>query len=238
MRKMASFVFAAGALAAAQAAQAGVCDAQFMHDGGAVQLTGTGNLALGADLNFAEVSKTNGDNCRARVRGVATFSYAGLPPGKSRLDYLMTVKSGQATFVRYATAGEAPRPSEGQFDLRMLGVARGVSLRALHRLIPFGVAGFATSAITGFLFVVSAPDQYLYNPALQTKLALMGLAGVNMVLFYATAARAASSTNPDDLPPMRARLFGVVSLGCWLGVIACGRVITAFRPPWYWCWWC
>ena len=49
-------------------AQAGVCDAQFMHDGGAVQLTGTGNLALGADLSFAEVSKSNGDNCRARCR--------------------------------------------------------------------------------------------------------------------------------------------------------------------------
>lgn len=126
----------------------------------------------------------------------------------------------------------------GMFDLRMLGVARGVSLRALHRLIPFGVAGFAISAITGFLFVVSAPGQYLYNPALQTKLTLMGLAGVNMVLFYAAAARAVSSTSRDDLPPMRARLFGVVSLGCWLGVIACGRVITAFRPPWHWCWWC
>ena len=55
-------------------AQAGVCDAQFMHDGGAVQLTGTGNLALGADLSFAEVSKSNGDNCRARVQGVARFS--------------------------------------------------------------------------------------------------------------------------------------------------------------------
>ena len=123
-------------------------------------------------------------------------------------------------------------------DLRMLGVARGVSLRALHRLIPFGVAGFATSAITGFLFVVSAPDQYLYNPALQTKLALIGLAGVNMLLFYAIAASAASSTGPDDLPPLRARLFGFVSLVCWLGVIACGRVITAFRPPWTWCLWC
>jgi hypothetical protein len=126
----------------------------------------------------------------------------------------------------------------GMFDLRMLGVARGVSLRALHRLIPFGIAGFATSAISGFLFVVSAPDQYLYNPALQTKLALMGLAGVNMALFYATAARAVSSTGPDDLPPSRARLFGLVSLACWLGVIACGRVITAFRPPWNWCLWC
>ena len=87
-----------------------------------MQLTGSGNLSLGADLTFAEVTKSNGDNCRARVQGVATFSYAGLPPGKSKLDYLMTVKGGQATFLKYASAGEAPKPSEGQFDLRMLGL--------------------------------------------------------------------------------------------------------------------
>jgi hypothetical protein len=110
-----------GAVLAAGAAQAGVCDAHFMHDGGAVQLTGTGNLQLGADLAFGEVTKSNGDNCRARVNGVATFSYAGLPPGKSKLDYLMTVKNGQASFVRYQNAGEKP-VSEGQFDLRMLGL--------------------------------------------------------------------------------------------------------------------
>jgi len=128
--------------------------------------------------------------------------------------------------------------SVGMFDLRMLGVARGVSLRALHRLIPFGLAGFAMSVTTGFLFVVTTPDQYLYNPALQTKLALMALAGVNMALFYATAARAVKATGDFDLPPFRARIIGAVSLFCWLGVITCGRVITAFRPPWHWCFWC
>nr|WP_094856923.1 hypothetical protein [Bordetella genomosp. 10] len=117
-------MLAAGALAlslGAGAAQAGVCDAAFMHEGGAVQLTGRGNLALGADLAFSEVDKTNGDNCRARVNGVATFSYAGLPPGKSKLDYLMTVRAGQATFVKYENAGEKPS-GDGQFDLRMLGL--------------------------------------------------------------------------------------------------------------------
>jgi hypothetical protein len=126
----------------------------------------------------------------------------------------------------------------GLFDLRMLGVARGLSLRALHRLVPFGVAGFAMSLTTGFLFVVTAPDQYLYNPALQTKFALLALAGINMLLFYATTARAAWATADDGLPPVRARLFAGISLLCWLGVIACGRVITAFRPPWNWCFWC
>uniref|UniRef100_UPI0039EFD5FB hypothetical protein n=1 Tax=Bordetella sputigena TaxID=1416810 RepID=UPI0039EFD5FB len=106
---------------AAGAAQAGVCDAQFIRNGGEVQLTGSGNLQLGADLAFAEVTKSNGENCRARVSGVATFSYAGLPPGKSKLDYLMTVRDGKATFVKYENAGEKPA-SDGQFDLRMLGL--------------------------------------------------------------------------------------------------------------------
>jgi hypothetical protein len=126
----------------------------------------------------------------------------------------------------------------GLFDLRMLGMARGLSLRALHRMVPAGVVGFAMSLTTGFMFVVTAPDQYLYNPALQTKFALLALAGINMVLFYATTARAVWATTDDGLPPVRARIFAAVSLLCWLGVIACGRVITAFRPPWQWCFWC
>jgi hypothetical protein len=103
---------------------------------------------------------------------------------------------------------------------------------------PFGLAGFALSITTGFLFVVTAPDQYVYNPALQTKLALMALAGINMLLFYLVAARSVWLTGADELPPLRARVFGAVSLACWLGVITCGRVITAYRPPWHWCLWC
>ena len=126
----------------------------------------------------------------------------------------------------------------GFFDLRMLGVARGVSLMALHRMIPLGLAGFALSLTTGLLFFFTAPDQYLYNPAFQTKAVFIGLAGLNMLLFYAIAARDVQATPAGALPPLRARVFGAVSLTCWLGVIVCGRVITAFRPPWHWCFWC
>ncbi|AHV94375.1 hypothetical protein BTL48_07495 [Bordetella holmesii] len=100
---------------------AGVCDAKFMHDGGQLQFSGSGNINLGADLAFSDVSRSNGDNCRARVQGVASFAYAGLPSGKSKLDYLMTVKGGQASFARYEQAGEAPA-RDGQFDLRILGL--------------------------------------------------------------------------------------------------------------------
>jgi hypothetical protein len=127
----------------------------------------------------------------------------------------------------------------GLFDLRMLGVARGVQLRALHRLVPFGIAGFAISLTTGSLFVMTTPDQYLHNPAFLIKMSFLLLAGVNMVLFYLIAARTVWLTGEDDLPPVPARVFGAVSLVCWLGVMTCGRVITAYRPPaYFWCPWC
>ena len=92
---------------------------------------------------------------------------------------------------------------------------------------------------TGVMFVATAPDQYLYNPAFQIKLGLMALAAVNLVVFYATTARSLRTLGPEDAIPLPARLFAIVSLLAWTGVIAAGRVITAFRPPaWFWCGWC
>lgn len=127
----------------------------------------------------------------------------------------------------------------GTFDLRMLGAVRVVPLNALHRLIPFGIAGFVLSVVSGVMFVVSAPDQYVYNPAWQIKMLLLGIAGANMAGFYLTTARKLKALGPDDPPPLAARIFAGVSLTAWLGVIATGRVITAFRPPaWFWCAWC
>ncbi|SAI65693.1 Uncharacterised protein [Bordetella ansorpii] len=131
-----SFLPVAAALAAVSgAAQAGVCDAPFMRDGGQVQLTGKGNIALGADLAFAEVARQSGNQCRARITGTASFGYAGLPPGKSKLDYLMTVRNGQATFVRYDKAGGQPQ-EEGQFDLRMLGLFAYASVTGEGQRLP------------------------------------------------------------------------------------------------------
>jgi hypothetical protein len=127
----------------------------------------------------------------------------------------------------------------GMFDLAMLGLVRGLPLNALHRLVPFGVLGFVLSAASGFMFVVSAPDQYLYNPAWQIKMCLLALAGANMVLFYVTTYGRVKVLGSGGSVPFAARAFAAVSLTCWIGVITAGRVITAFRPPSYmWCAWC
>jgi len=102
-------------------ASAGLCQAPFMHDGGQVQLSGSGGLQLGADLSFSEVSQQGADNCDARVQGVATYGLAGLPPGKSTLDYRMKIRNGKASFERPGAGGKS-EPTEGRFDLRMIGL--------------------------------------------------------------------------------------------------------------------
>jgi hypothetical protein len=127
----------------------------------------------------------------------------------------------------------------GMFDLRVLGVAKGVPIAWLHRLVPVGVAGWLIAVATGFCFLVSAPSQYLHNPAFQSKMSLMALAGANMVVFYISGASAAvRATRPEEKAALWIKVFAFVSLAAWLGVIICGRVITYFRPPYFWCLWC
>ena len=126
----------------------------------------------------------------------------------------------------------------GVFDLRMLGMAPGLSYADLHKLIPFGVAGYLLNVTTGTMFLTTAPDQYLFNPAFQTKMLFMLIAGINMLFFYTTTSKQVKGTAAMSGLPMRARTMAAISLACWCGVIIGGRLITYFRPPYYWCFWC
>lgn len=116
------------------------------------------------------------------------------------------------------------------WDLRLLGMAKRVPLSAFHRLVPFTVVGFAINATTGSMFLMTEPNQYLYNPAFHLKLLLLGLAGLNVLAFYSTVFWRFGTIAPGVDAPRIVKLFGAVSLMCWIGVIICGRLITFYRP--------
>lgn len=126
----------------------------------------------------------------------------------------------------------------GLFDLRMLGFASEISLSELHRLVPIGVGGYLLNVVTGTMFLSTAPDQYLYNPAVQSKLFFMLIAGINMMFFYATTAVNIKSETYTSQAIVRAKFMAGISLVCWCAVIVCGRLITYYRPPYHWCLWC
>jgi uncharacterized membrane protein len=116
------------------------------------------------------------------------------------------------------------------FDARLLGVAKGIPIRVMHRLIPIGLASYAVSVATGALFFIAEPDQYVYNPSFHFKLAFMLLAGLNAGAFYLTSYRRVTAGNASADAPRLAKAIGALSLCLWIGVIVAGRLLTFYRP--------
>lgn len=119
----------------------------------------------------------------------------------------------------------------GAFDLRVLGLGKGIAPAAIHRLLPFGLLGFAISIATGTLFIFGTPDQYFYNTAFHFKLVFLTLMGLNVAFFYASPFRAVRRLGPHDDAPRAAKLSAALSLAVMVGVMCCGRLLTFYRPP-------
>ena len=116
------------------------------------------------------------------------------------------------------------------WDLRLVGFMKHVPLAAFHKLIPIAVAGFALNAVTGTMFLMTYPDQYVYNAAFHLKVLCLLLAGLNVLLFYATTFRRVVTRGGGEQAPTLGRLSGAVSVALWISVIVCGRMITFLRP--------
>jgi hypothetical protein len=124
----------------------------------------------------------------------------------------------------------------GTYDLRLLGLGKGIPLALLKRVLPWGVVGFVLCVASGFVFVggiVSNVGTHPYvvlttNVWLQLKLLFIALAGINVLAFYVTGmGRLVDALGPDDDVPALGKAMGVASLTLWLGVIYFGRLI-----PW------
>ncbi len=116
------------------------------------------------------------------------------------------------------------------WDLRLLGLLKGVPAIAFHRLVPFAVVGFVINVTTGCLFLMTYPDQYVYNSAFHLKMLCLLLAGANVAAFYLTMFRRVTTADTGTSFPVMARLAGAISIALWLTVIVSGRMITFFRP--------
>jgi uncharacterized membrane protein len=109
-------------------------------------------------------------------------------------------------------------------DLRMLGLLKGISYAALHRLLPWGVAGFAVNLATGMLFFIGAPpDFYISNSVFLWKIALILVAGANALYF--TIFDQAWAMGAGDAPPMGAKVAAASGIVLWVGVIICGQML-------------
>ncbi len=98
-------------------------------------------------------------------------------------------------------------------------------MTALAReVLPWTWVCFGVAVASGTLLFSSKALKYYANIPFRLKIALLMLAGLNMVLFHML-------TRPGvrqwDLarPPLAARLAGGLSLLLWIGIVAAGRWI-------------
>jgi hypothetical protein len=114
----------------------------------------------------------------------------------------------------------------GVLDLRLLGALKRLPVAPLNRLIRWGVLGFVVNLLTGLVFFVGAPSQYVANIAFAFKLIFMVLAAVNLAVFYVTGiARTVDALGPGDDAPASAKIIAATSLFLWVGVMFWGRML-------------
>jgi hypothetical protein len=114
----------------------------------------------------------------------------------------------------------------GLLDLRLLGIEKRLPFGPLNRFVRWGVAGFVVNLVTGIVFFVGNPGQYIHNIAFGYKLIFIALAGVNVLVFYATGLfRTVETLGPGDDAPMLAKVIAATSLVLWIGVMYMGRML-------------
>ncbi len=113
------------------------------------------------------------------------------------------------------------------FDLRVLGLARGLPMAPLARFLPrLALLGFCVAAPAGFLLLSADAASVVRNPAFQMKLALILVAGANALAFHRYAGRDLAAW-PDHGPaPAAARVGAAASMALWLSAVAAGRLIA------------
>jgi hypothetical protein len=113
------------------------------------------------------------------------------------------------------------------FDLRLLGTSRALPVTGMERhllrsarwsllaIVPTGLAMFAAHA-----------TEMAENPAFRLKLLLLLAAGLNAAIFHRVPFRSVRDWDTEARAPDLARVAGLLSIGLWAGVIACGRLLA------------
>jgi len=118
-------------------------------------------------------------------------------------------------------------------DLRVLGFAPGLSVKAMGRFLPLLWLAFAINAVSGVLLLVAYPTKALTNPVFYVKLCLIALAVwlVHRIGRAVLRAPDAGQNASSVALPKHARRLAIISLAAWIALITAGRLL-AYTHRW------
>ena len=113
-------------------------------------------------------------------------------------------------------------------DLRLLGVVmrrRSVSTVA-SQFLPWVWVGFAVMVLTGSTLFAAEAVKCYNSPFFRVKVILIGVAGLNALIFHKTVFGNVETWDETDDAPWRAKVAGGCSLALWIAVVAMGRALA------------
>ena len=108
-------------------------------------------------------------------------------------------------------------------NLRVLGMMRSLSFVDVHRMLPWGMVGFAMNLVTGMMFFIAVPGQYTANAPFQWKILLLMALGAN--LLYFTSDDAAWKVGAGEQASPFTKLMAASTIVLWLAVVYFGRML-------------
>ena len=118
-------------------------------------------------------------------------------------------------------------------DLRLLGLAS--TQRSFQRIaadvLKWTWGAFVLTVATGLTMFTTNAQIYYHNAFFRTKMLLLGLAGLNMVLFEVTAGRTVQRWDKSISAPRAGKAAAILSLTIWITIIFMGRIIGFTTHP-------
>ena len=114
------------------------------------------------------------------------------------------------------------------FDLRLLGVARKLSVKDVaNYVLPWSRRSLLIVVPSGLLLFISQAKALSTNGVFGLKLILILFAFTNAGIFHRFTFRSVSNWSPSETPAA-AKAAALISLVLWTSVITCGRLIAYF----------
>ena len=113
----------------------------------------------------------------------------------------------------------------GLMDLRLMGAMKSVPLSAIMQVRKWAVLGIVINVVTGALFFIGAPGQYINNTAWYYKLLFLAVAIINVVVFETRQGKRMLTLAAGEDTPASFKVAGAVSMGSWLMVLYFGRML-------------
>ena len=108
-------------------------------------------------------------------------------------------------------------------DLRLLG--SGMRKQPLAQVArdaqPWMFGAFLALAVTGVLQILATPLKAYFSPQFWLKVQLLAVA----VVFTLTVRRMITRADETRVGPVWGKLVGLVSIGLWVSIAVCGRLI-------------